>query len=109
MKAPDFAPDASGHFALPPADRAVEKLQRSARNAYELRHFSRALELYEQLSACGHARAAEIAGQMHLFGESLYGAAVRRDPMRAAVLLARAAQAGSPIAQHLLRQIDRTA
>ncbi len=93
--------------AVPATDRALEELQQCARTAYERRHFSQALRLYEQLSAHGHARAAEIAGQMLLFGESLYGASVRRDRARAAVLLAQAAERGSPIAQHLLRYLDR--
>jgi len=93
--------------AVPAADRALEDLQQCARTAYEQRHFSQALTLYEQLSAHGHARAAEIAGQMLLFGESLYGASVKRDRARAAVLLAQAAARGSPIAQHLLRHLDR--
>ncbi len=108
MKAVACSLEGSTLSALPAADRALEELQQSARTAYERRNFSQALRLYEQLSAQGHARAAEIAGQMLLFGESLYGASVRQDRTRAAVLLAQAAERGSPIALHLLRHLDRS-
>lgn len=108
MKAAASCVEGSTLCSVPAADRALEDLHHCARIAYERRHFSQALTLYEQLSAHGHARAAEIAGQMLLFGESLYGASVRRDRARAAVLLAQAAAKGSPIAQHLLRHLDRS-
>jgi TPR repeat protein len=73
---------------------------------YQMQHYGKALELYEQIAATGDARAAELAGHMLTLGESLYGDTVRRDPVRAAQWLSLAASAERPVAIHLLRQMD---
>ena len=74
-----------------------------AQDHYDASRYAAALAAYERLGASGDARAAELAGHMHMMGERLYGAAVPGDPVRAVRLLRQAARAGSPTAQHLLR------
>jgi hypothetical protein len=73
-----------------------------AGTAYANGDFALALAVYEQLAYQGNAEAAQIAGQMLLFGEALYGRQVRQDRPRAAQLLQRAADEGRPVAQFLL-------
>ncbi len=82
------------------------RLARAAEN-YDVQRFTEALRLYELLATQGDARAAEMAGQMLYFGETLYGDQVRRDIPRATRWLAQAAQAGRPVATYLLRSVDR--
>lgn len=82
-----------------------------AGTAYANGDFTLALTVYEQLAQQGNAEAAQIAGQMLLYGEALYGKQVRQDRPRAARLLRAAADDGRPVAQFLLRRIagSRTA
>ena len=77
-----------------------------AGTAYANGDFTLALTVYEQLAQQGNAEAAQIAGQMLLFGEALYGRQVRQDRPRAATLLQRAADDGRPVAQFLLSRIS---
>jgi TPR repeat protein len=77
-----------------------------ANAAYESQHFSKALEIYQQLAANGDVRAAELAGMMFAQGEKLYGDAVRRDTVRATQLFRQAAKGGSDTAQYLLARAD---
>ena len=76
---------------------------------YSATRFASALNMYERLAADGDARAAELAGQMLVVGESLYGDSVRRDPVRAVGLLRQASRAGLPVATHLLRNVQADA
>lgn len=77
-----------------------------ADNEYQVQRYAAALEIYQQLAATGDARAAELAGHMYALGETFYGDAVRRDPVKAAQLLSQAARAGRPVAAHLLRHVN---
>ena len=77
-----------------------------ADNEYQVQRYAAALEIYQQLAATGDARAAELAGHMLALGESLYGDAVKRDPVKAAQLLSQAAGAGRPVAAHLLQRVN---
>lgn len=81
----------------------------AAEQEYEAQRFANALQMYERLAATGDARAAELAGQMLAVGESLYGDAVRRDPVRAVRLLTQASRAGLPVATHLIRNVNSLA
>ena len=92
--------------ALSTASSASPEAWERADNAYEVQHYAAALEIYQQLAATGDARAAELAGHMLTLGETLYGDAVRRDPAKAAQLLAQAASAGRPVAAHLLHKTN---
>jgi TPR repeat protein len=76
---------------------------------YQAQRFANALKKYESLALAGDARAAEIAGHMLALGESLYGDAVRRDPVRAVELLRQASRAGRPVASHLIRHVEADA
>jgi TPR repeat protein len=76
---------------------------------YQAQRFASALKKYESLASAGDARAAEIAGHMLALGESLYGDAVRRDPVRAVELLRQASRAGRPVASHLIRHVEADA
>jgi TPR repeat protein len=76
---------------------------------YEANHFATALDAYQQLAANGDARAAEVAGHMLVAGESLYGEAVRSDPVKALALLRQAARAGLPVASYLIRNVPSDA
>ena len=77
-----------------------------ADDEYQAQHYGNALAIYERMAATGDARAAELAGHMLALGESLYGSAVRGDPVRAVKLLSQAARAGRPVAAHLLRRVN---
>lgn len=89
--------------------RASDEMRNLADREYEVQHYDRALALYEELATAGDARAAELAGQMLLFGEALYGTAVPRDRARATRWLRQAASADHPLARHLLDQTVRQA
>lgn len=96
----------SALLALSPVASAQQNLWDDALAAYETQHFGRALSLYEQLAGAGSAQAAEIAGAMLFYGETLYGAQVQQDRSRAALLLQRAARDGHPNAQFLLNSLS---
>lgn len=91
----------NGAFASPEAWQRAD-------DEYQVQRFRNALEIYEQIAMTGDARAAEVAGHMLMVGEALYGDSVRRDPARAARLLSQAANAGRPVAMHLLRHVAPT-
>lgn len=80
----------------------------AAEEAYATQHFAAAVQAYERLAGQGDVHAAEIAGQMLLHGESLYGKAVPRDLGRARALLAQAARGGSAVAALLLAHLADT-
>lgn len=76
---------------------------------YENCHFAQALAGFERRAAAGEARAAEIAGQMHYYGEFLYGTQIRRNRERARHWLSQAASGGRPLARALLSRLDAAA
>jgi len=72
--------------------------------AYEVQHYAAALAAFERAGSAGDLRAQEMAGLMHLYGSTLYGAQVPRDAKRAEDWLARAALQGSEVARCVLGQ-----
>lgn len=68
--------------------------------------YASALALFEHLAAGGDARAARLAGEMHFYGESLFGPEIRQDKARAAYWLGMAAQGGNFGALQLLKRSD---
>ncbi|MBE0546213.1 MAG: hypothetical protein IH627_00855 [Rubrivivax sp.] len=77
----------------------------AAEAEYAAGRFPNALMLFEARAAAGDTVAAEVAGQMLFYGETLYGKSVARDPERARHYLAQAARDGRPLARHLIERI----
>lgn len=73
--------------------------------AYAAGRYDLALTRFERLAAGGDATAAEMAGQLLYYGETVYGPAVGRNHRLASRYLLQAAQAGRPLARYLLDRI----
>lgn len=86
------------------AQSAASDVQK-AQDEYDAGRYANALVYYERASEAGSAQAAEVAGQMLLYGPTLYGAGAERDLPRAMRHLTRAAQAGRPVPARLLQRI----
>lgn len=82
-------------------DRAIEAYQRS--------HFAESVRLLRPAAQGGNLRAQEMLGFMHLYGATLYGTQVPRDPEQARYWLERAAAAGSSVAARGLQWVKAQA
>lgn len=86
--------------------------QRNAPDAdaeYSQGRYAVALAQFERRAAEGDAAAAEMAGQMHYYGATVYGTGIAQDLRRARSLLTQAAESGRPMANYLIRQLERAA
>ena len=73
MKTPFASISTCALLLLAPATHAGQDLWDQATTDYETQHFDRALSVYEQLARDGSVQAAQIAGAMLFYGETLYG------------------------------------
>jgi TPR repeat protein len=89
LAAPTTAMDATVWASGSQADALFQQA-----SALRVHDPARALELYVQAAAQGHAEAAERAGFQYMHGQG-----VPRDDVKAAPLLRKAAEAGRPLAQ----------
>lgn len=73
--------------------------------AGELR-YAAALAHFQQAAAAGDRDALRTSGLMLLYGEALYGPAIRQDRARAQELLRQAAAQGCEVSIFMLRQLE---
>ncbi|MBC7940814.1 MAG: hypothetical protein H7Z19_13805 [Chitinophagaceae bacterium] len=95
----------------PAADRAPPSAavsMQEAQQAFYNGQYGRSLALFERLAERHNAEAAECAGFMLLYGDTLYGSEVRRNLPRAKALLLQAARTGRPAASFILNMLERT-
>ena len=94
-------------LSLPTVEVRAQGDFERAMEAAGVNDYAGAIEPLGRVARDGNLRAQEILGRMLLYGERLYGQAVKADVREGVAWLQRAEAQGSEIAPHMLSQLDR--